>query len=144
MRQIGALPLIVSEQGKIEICLVTSRGGHRWIIPKGNPMRGLSPCDVAAIEAREEAGMIGRVLDYRLGEFTLRARKRKCRISVYPLIVEQQLSHWLEAGERRLRRCDLETARNLVGSRSLAELLETIDWNRLRQLLDTGPDRLSA
>jgi hypothetical protein len=88
--------------------------------------------------------VIGRVLDYRLGEFTLRARKRKCRISVYPLIVEQQLADWQEAGERSLQRCDLETARNLVGSRSLAELLETIDWNRLRQLLDMAPDRLSA
>ncbi len=107
-------------------------------------MRGLSPCDVAAIEAREEAGMIGRVLDYRLGEFTLRARKRKCRISVYPLIVEQQLSDWQEAGERRLQRCDLKTACHLVGSRSLADLLETINWDRLMRLLDAEPARLSA
>ena len=142
MRQIGALPLILSENGEIEVCLVTSRGGGRWIIPKGNPMRGPSPCDVAALEAREEAGVIGRVLDYRLGEFTLRARNRKCRIAVYPLIVEQQLADWDEARERRLHRCNLKAARQIVSSRSLADLIETIDWDKLMRLLHTIPKPL--
>ena len=60
MRQIGALPLILLENGKVEVYLVTSRGGRRWIIPKGNPMRGLSACDVAALEAREERSTAAR------------------------------------------------------------------------------------
>jgi hypothetical protein len=105
-------------------------------------MRGLSPCDVAALEAREEAGVIGRVLDYPLGEFTLRARNRKCRIAVYPLIVEQQLADWDEARERRLHRCNLKAARQIVSSRSLADLIETIDWDKLMRLLHTIPKPL--
>jgi 8-oxo-dGTP pyrophosphatase MutT (NUDIX family) len=135
LRQIGALPLILSENGQIEVYLVTSRGGRRWIIPKGNPMRGLSACDVAALEAREEAGLIGTVLDFCLGEFTLRGRNKKCRVSVYPMIVEKELVHWDEVGERQWRRCDLKTARTLVDSRSLSALLGSISTKKLSRLI---------
>lgn len=139
MRQIGALPLIILEDGRVEVCLVTSRSGRRWIIPKGNPMRGLSPCDVAAVEAREEAGMIGTVLDACLGEFTMRSRNKKCRVSVYPLIVKRQLLHWDEAHEREWRRCDLKTARSLVSSPSLALLLRSLKPKIVSRLLASVP-----
>jgi len=139
LRQIGALPLILLENGKVEVYLVTSRGGRRWIIPKGNPMRGLSACDVAALEAREEAGVIGTVLDDCLGEFTLRGRNKKCRVPVYPLIVEEKLLHWDEVSERKWRRCDLKTARALVGSRSLASLLGSLSTKKVTRLLAGAP-----
>ena len=139
MKQIGALPLILLENGQVEVFLVTSRGGRRWIIPKGNPMRGLSACDVAALEAREEAGLIGTVLDACLGEFKLRGRNKKCRVSVYPLIVEEKLLHWEEVSERKWRRCDLKTARGLVGSRSLASLLGSLSAKKVTRLMAAAP-----
>ena len=139
MRQIGALPLIVLEDGRVEVCLVTSRGGRRWIIPKGNPMHGLSACDVAAVEAREEAGMVGTVLDACLGEFTLRGRNKKCKVSVYPLIVERQLLHWDEVHQRQWRRCDLKTARRLVSSPSLALILRSLNPKKVSRLLASVP-----
>lgn len=139
MRQIGALPLILLENGQVEVYLVTSRGGRRWIIPKGNPMRGLSACDVAALEAREEAGLIGTVLDSCLGEFTLRGRNKKCRVSVYPMIVEEKLLHWDEVSERKWRRCDLKTARALVDSRSLAALLRSVSAKKVSKLMAISP-----
>jgi 8-oxo-dGTP pyrophosphatase MutT (NUDIX family) len=140
LRQIGALPLILLEDGQVEVYLVTSRNGRRWIIPKGNPMRGLSPCDVAALEAREEAGVIGLVLDSCLGEFTLRGRHKKCRVAVYPLIVQEKLLHWDEVGERQWRRCDLKTARGLVGSRSLAALLGSLSVKKVTRLMASASE----
>jgi len=55
MHQPGALPILVNPDGSFEVCLITSRGG-RWIIPNGNPIRGLTPQEVAAQEALDEAG----------------------------------------------------------------------------------------
>lgn len=139
MRQIGALPLILLENGQVEVYLVTTRGGQRWIIPKGNPMRGLSDCDVAALEAREEAGVIGTVLDPCLGEFKFRGRNKKCSVSVYALIVEEKLLHWEEVSERKWRRCDLKTARALVCSRSLASLLGSLSAKKVTRLMAAAP-----
>ncbi len=35
-RQVGALPVRLKKKGKLEILLVTTRGGQRWMIPKGS------------------------------------------------------------------------------------------------------------
>lgn len=102
-------------------------------------MPGLSACDVAALEAREEAGVIGTVLDACLGEFKLRGRNKKCHVSVYPLIVEEKLLHWEEVSERKWRRCDLKTARALVGSRSLASLLGSLSAKKVARLMAAAP-----
>lgn len=59
LRQVASLPLRRSEDGKIEVLLVTSRETRRWIIPKGWPMKGKKQHEAAAIEAEEEAGVIG-------------------------------------------------------------------------------------
>ena len=42
--------------------LLTSRETHRWVIPKGWPMKGWEPAEVASQEAYEEAGLIGQVV----------------------------------------------------------------------------------
>ena len=47
----------------MRILLITSRGTRRWVIPKGWPMRGLKPQEAAAVEAAEEAGIVGEVED---------------------------------------------------------------------------------
>ena len=134
MKQIGALPLIFRANGEVEICLITSRGGKRWIIPKGNPMRGVAAHDVAAIEAREEAGVVGVAQAKSIGMFTLRGRRKKRKVVVYPLIVDRQLLVWDVVHERKWRRCDLKTACRLVGSRSLAVLLRGLHKTGLSEI----------
>ena len=53
----------------MEVMLVTSRGSRRWIIPKGWPKRGILPHDMAAKEAFEEAGVIGKVSERSIGSY---------------------------------------------------------------------------
>jgi 8-oxo-dGTP pyrophosphatase MutT (NUDIX family) len=92
-RQIAALPLCFAPAGGLEVFLVTSRGSGRWIIPKGNPIKGPSPADVAAQEALEEAGLVGRVSPKCIGSFAFerprRVSSKPCMIDVYPLFVEK-------------------------------------------------------
>lgn len=128
LHQIGALPILVNPDGGIDLCLITSRGGSRWIIPKGNPIRGLAPHEVAAQEALEEAGIVGSAEQHCIGTFTFNrhrgGREKSCSVDVYALKVERQLATWDEMDHRSFLRCNVQTALSLVSSPSLAVLIE--------------------
>jgi uncharacterized protein len=82
MRQIAVLPYRfggVDKDGPTEILLVTSRGTGRWVIPKGNPLTGLDRHASAAIEAEEEAGVLGAVCPTSIG--SARTAPRSCTMS---------------------------------------------------------------
>ena len=127
-RQVGALPFHLDRHGVPQVFLVTSRGSGRWIIPKGNLIRGLAPHESAAREAFEEAGLVGHVRRGRIGTFEFGRRRRGpdrvCLVDVYALEVERQEPRWREAGQRLVRRCDLATALALAASPSLSMLIE--------------------
>ena len=63
--QFAVLPWRISAHGTREILLLTSRETHRWVIPKGWPMKGRKPVEVASREAYEEAGLLGQVVGKR-------------------------------------------------------------------------------
>lgn len=127
LRQIAALPVRFHPDGGLDVYLVTSRGSGRWIIPKGNPIRGLAPQEVAAREAFEEAGLVGPVLPRLLGRFEFQRLRgvadETCLIDVYPMHVERQLRNFPEKRERTVRLCGLETALAIVSAPPLADLI---------------------
>lgn len=104
--QVAALPIKAGIDGKPQIVLVTSRETGRWVIPKGWPMRNRKNHDAAAIEAYEEAGVVGKVNKHPLGTFDYVKVMPKgrddvdCRVAVYLLDVEKLLGKWPEAKER--------------------------------------------
>ena len=59
--QFAALPWRRNAAGETEVMLITSRETHRWVIPKGWPIKGKSSAKSAAQEAFEEAGVRGKV-----------------------------------------------------------------------------------
>jgi 8-oxo-dGTP pyrophosphatase MutT (NUDIX family) len=68
--QFAALPWRISERGTREVMLLTSRETHRWVIPKGWPMKKRKPAEAASQEAYEEAGLVGRIVGKRpVGSF---------------------------------------------------------------------------
>ena len=142
LHQIAALPVRLSADGTVDVYLVTSRGSGRWIIPKGNPIRGLAPQDVAAREAREEAGLVGPVLSRRLGSFEFQRVRgvvgETCLIDVYPMHVEKQLKDFPEKRDRTVRLCNLDTALAIVASRPLAEIIENYAMELVSQRLAAG------
>jgi hypothetical protein len=46
--QFAVLPCRISESGQPQVLLLTSRETRRWVIPKGWPVKGLKPREVAA------------------------------------------------------------------------------------------------
>jgi 8-oxo-dGTP pyrophosphatase MutT (NUDIX family) len=127
--QFAALPWRISEHGTREVLLLTSRETHRWVIPKGWPMKGRKPAEVASCEAYEEAGLLGQVVGKRpLGSFHYEKRVAKkdaiiCQVRVYLFRVEQQLDDWPERGERECRWFDANEAAALVEEGGLAEIM---------------------
>src|ERR1051325_802066 len=94
--QYAALPGRIGEGGMREVMLLTSRETRRWIIPKGWPMKGRKPAEVAAREAYEEAGLIGQIVGKRpIGAFhyekQLTKQGRLCQVRVFSFRVERQL-----------------------------------------------------
>jgi phosphohistidine phosphatase len=69
-RQSGVIPYRISD-GAIEVLLVSSRGGARWVVPKGVVEIGMmSPVESACREAYEEGGVRGNASEAPIGEYT--------------------------------------------------------------------------
>lgn len=133
LSQYAALPYVVTCDGLL-VCLITSRGTKRWIIPKGWPKDGYTPQAMAAREAKEEAGLTGRVSAEPMGSFDYRKRLHffasvTCRVSVFPLLVEAQRHEWREKGERRLEWMLPKKAAKRVDEPELSQLILGLrDW----------------
>lgn len=129
--QYAALPLS-REEGELRVMLVTSRETKRWVIPKGWPIKGLKPHDVAAREAYEEAGLVGEVAEVALGSFTYEKRLKSretvtCVVQVFPLAVRKRLKRWPEKHERETRWFGLEEAAGAVQEEELSAILRELE-----------------
>jgi 8-oxo-dGTP pyrophosphatase MutT (NUDIX family) len=135
--QCAALPWRIGDGGTRQIMLLTSRETHRWVIPKGWPMKGRKPAEVASQEAYEEAGLIGQVVGKRpLGNFHYEKRLAKraiiCEVRVFLFRVERQLDNWPEKGERERKWVDAREAAALVEEGGLAEIIERFAGSYVR------------
>ena len=126
-RQVAALPLRLAKNGSIEILLVTSRDTGRWIIPKGWTSKRIKDCKAAAREAKEEAGVKGKILREAIG--TYRYIKRELgnsaliEVRVFLLKVSKRCKRWPEKRERRRAWFDIEDAASRVSDPGLSILI---------------------
>src|SRR5258706_11869039 len=112
-KQVAALPLRRID-GVIEILLVTSRDTGRWIIPKGWLSKRLKGHEAAAREAREEAGVKGKIKQRAIGSYSYIKRETSNRgpisVNVYLLAVRKEYKPWPEKDQRRRAWIGIETA----------------------------------
>lgn len=129
-KQVAALPIRWDEGGALRILLVTSRETRRLVIPKGWPWRGVRDNKAAAEEAREEAGILGRIAKKPLGTYTYDKRRPDgsipVKVKVYVLEVEQELDEWPERAERERVWCTPDKAAASVDEPELADLIREL------------------
>ena len=101
-RQAAVIPYRIRKR-RVEVALVTTFGGKRWILPKGSVDEGEQPRDAAIREAEEEAGLLGVVGRKPLGRYRHVNGNGSWRVDVYVMRVTEVLDHWLEAKFRRRR-----------------------------------------
>jgi 8-oxo-dGTP pyrophosphatase MutT (NUDIX family) len=137
--QYAALPYRRKGKSPTEVLLVTSRETGRWIIPKGWPVKGKPPHKSAAREAREEAGVVGRVKRRPLGIFSYEKRLKSgkvvaCEVQVFALKVKRQEARWLEKGERKLKWLPRSKAAKQVGDHLLGTIIRALHKGRKRRV----------
>jgi 8-oxo-dGTP pyrophosphatase MutT (NUDIX family) len=128
--QVAALPVRIDTGGKPWVLLVTSRETKRWVIPKGWPMSGRKPWEAAAIEALEEAGVVGKPQRKPIGSYVYFKRQTAhfdvCRVEVYLLMFAKQLKTWREIGQRDTRWVSPDQAADLVEEPGLVALIHSL------------------
>lgn len=114
--QSGAICVRGSAGEDSQVLLITSRDTGRWVIPKGNVEKREDSRHTAAREAKEEAGVSGRVSKKPLGYYTyIKSREGlACLVSVYRLDVDRIRPDFPEAKARQLEWVSpLEAARRV-------------------------------
>ncbi len=94
----GAVPFRKGPRGW-EIVIISTRRQDRWIFPKGQPEPDLTPNKVALLEAREEAGVTGKVVGHPIVLPYVR-ETGTANLLLYPVQVTALADRWLELGER--------------------------------------------
>lgn len=134
-RQYAALPFRYFDH--LEILLISSRETHRWVIPKGWPMKGRKPYAAAAREALEEAGVVGRIAKHAVGSYHYVKRLKNgapllCTVDVFPMMVSRQRDRWREQDQRTLRWFPAEEAAVAVEEPELQTLIDDFAWSAMR------------
>src|SRR5689334_10978246 len=96
IRQAAALPL---RQGRI--CLITSRNGKRWVIPKGWIEPGQTAGETALQEAWEEAGLVGSLEREPIGSYLYEKEGRTHHVIVFVMQVTSVAQDWPERSFRQ-------------------------------------------
>ena len=122
-RQSAVIPYRRGPSG-LEVLLVTSRNGTRWVLPKGVVEPDLSPAASAAKEALEEAGVRGAIDDEPLGTYQYRKWGGTCTVQVFAMEVEQEEADWPEANTRRRAWLTVDDARRRFDEAALRQMFD--------------------
>lgn len=132
--QFAALCYRISND-RVEVCLVTSRGTGRWILPKGWPMHKQTPASAAATEAYEEAGLSGKAYDHCLGVYAyvkpLKKSIAPVMALIYPVRVKNVHSDWPEKHQRKRKWFSLSKAARKLDDPQLRRIVLQFDPHKL-------------
>ena len=120
--QSAVIPYRRTKSG-IEILLVTSRGGKRWIIPKGIIDPGTTALESARKEAYGEAGVSGPVGSTALGKYQYEKWGGTCTVKVFPMEVDSELDTWPEDSTRRRKWMSVKEVKKAIEEPDLNKLI---------------------
>jgi 8-oxo-dGTP pyrophosphatase MutT (NUDIX family) len=95
IRQAAALAL---RRGRV--CLITSRNGKRWVIPKGWIEPGQTAGESALQEAWEEAGLLGALEREPIGTYLYEKEGQSFHVTVFVMKVTSVAQDWPERSFR--------------------------------------------
>ncbi|MFL2781297.1 MAG: NUDIX hydrolase [Rhodospirillales bacterium] len=117
---------------KLKVLIITSRTTKRWIIPKGWMQPKLGASGSAAVEAWEEAGVLGICDKKKFGDFkNIKILKDgyplECIVDVFLMKTITQKAEFPEKDERTVKWIDPEDAASFIRNKSLIHLLKNFD-----------------
>jgi 8-oxo-dGTP pyrophosphatase MutT (NUDIX family) len=118
IRQAAAIPI---RDG--QVCVVNSRSGKRWVIPKGCLEAGKSAGEIALQEAWEEAGLVGFLQPDPVGTYLYEKSGTTCHVTVFILRVTDLADDWPEREWRQRRWLSFAQAQAQIEDLGLRELI---------------------
>src|SRR2546423_4348484 len=103
LQQAAAIPVRLGQ-----VCLITSRNGKRWVVPKGCLEPGKTAAEIALQEAWEEAGLVGVLQPDPVGTYLYQKAGFTCHVTIFVMIVTDTAERWPEDDFRQ--RCWLDVA----------------------------------
>jgi 8-oxo-dGTP pyrophosphatase MutT (NUDIX family) len=91
IRQAAAVPLRAGQ-----VCLVSSRSGKRWVVPKGCLEPGKTAGEIALQEAWEEAGLTGLLRPEPIGSYVYEKAGLTCHVVVFLMLVSHEAAEYPE------------------------------------------------
>ncbi len=125
IRQAAAIPF---HEGRV--CLISSRGGKRWIIPKGCMEPGKTSGEIALQEAWEEAGLVGVLRPEPIGSYLYNKFNNLYHVTVFVMDVTEAAEDWPESGLRKRVWVDPADALARVQEKGLRELIRAATGER--------------
>ena len=121
-RKAAAIPVL---DGRI--CMVTSSGGGRWVVPKGTIDPGFTPGQAALQEAWEEAGLTGLLSPTEpVGSYTYEKYGRTHHVTVFLMAVRDVRGDWPERGLRQREWLTPAEALGRVAEPGLRAIIEDV------------------
>jgi 8-oxo-dGTP pyrophosphatase MutT (NUDIX family) len=108
------------------VCLVTSRSGKRWVIPKGCLEPGKTAGQIALQEAWEEAGLVGVLKREPVGSYVYEKAGNWYHVTVFLLHVAAVARDYPEVGWRTRRWYSPARTVRQVGEQGLRRLLRQL------------------
>ena len=121
--QAGVIPFR-RKRDAVEICLIRSKGQRKWKIPKGFVDPGETPRQAALKEAREEAGLHGRLLGEALGTYKYSKWGVTLTVAVFLMEVTAEEDDWEEARVRQRSWTSLRAAIAALKRHPVQKLLD--------------------
>jgi 8-oxo-dGTP pyrophosphatase MutT (NUDIX family) len=119
--QAAAIPV---SRGRV--CLVTSRSGKRWVVPKGCLEPGKTAGQIALQEAWEEAGLLGALHREPIGSYLYEKFGNTYHVTVFFMDVTEAATDWPEYLERERVWLRPATALARVDNPGLRKLLRKV------------------
>jgi 8-oxo-dGTP pyrophosphatase MutT (NUDIX family) len=118
LQQAAAIPI-----RRNQVCLVTSRNGKRWVIPKGCLEPGKTASEIALQEAWEEAGLVGVLHPDPVGSYLYDKSGITCHVLVFLLYVTEVCDAYPEDSFRERVWLSPSQAVTRIEDRGLRELI---------------------
>jgi 8-oxo-dGTP pyrophosphatase MutT (NUDIX family) len=112
------------------VCLVSSRSGKRWVVPKGCMEPGKTASEIALQEAFEEAGLAGILRPEPIGSYIYEKDGATCHVIVFQMEVVDVIDDYPEAGFRQRVWVSIPQSLTRIDDAGLRELIRSVAMPR--------------